>query len=662
MIERPDRRTITIALIALVVVASGIGIAQTFLLTAGQGTTIDNPNGASVTLGEDLGLSGSNPQNPDGSITVQETTIDGPQGSSATLTNPSTSAPSLTSVNTNGGTITAETDGIQTVDISGGVTALTYRDVDLSSSSTEFETSGSGTVGVHGFSSGEAVRVEFADGSATLETADSSGVVSVSVNGNDFSIVETSGGLSITDPSPTGGVVLDEEPIELSVNVQHGDFSAGEEVDVTFTLNGNDINTKTVTSNGTVNVSTTAAESGTNEWSVTASDTQGTTESIGPFEFATPNTLYIRNEANPNELVNDTSSSIEVRFINNGEVYSRSTDDGKIDLSGLPANEEFVVETEADGYITRQTLIRGIIDQQSVYLLPNTTDSVETQFIVSDPTGQVNTENSRILVKKPIELNGSVDYRTIVADLSGTGGFSTLLEQDQRYLIEVEDTESGDIRELGPYVATSARVVELEIDEIEYEFKPGDAGYSWGATYVNQSDGNRVIDINFAPSDGWTASEVTFEVTDKENGTVVYQQTFTEVSGQLSVTADLPDVENPASKSYEVSWEATLVDPEGNEETVSDVTTAGQSQNPIDVDGVPEEMLSLVGILAVLAVGGLFSAANVGVGGVVTALTAGGLWVIGILPEEVSGGFIVIALFVAVLYHIQQSGPAVPNR
>jgi hypothetical protein len=145
-------------------------------------------------------------------------------------------------------------------------------------------------------------------------------------------------------------------------------------------------------------------------------------------------------------------------------------------------------------------------------------------------------------------------------------------------------------------------------------------------------------------------------------GNVVYETSYSDVTAPISLKVDLPTVENPKSETWVVSWEATIVDENGNEETVSDATTIGQTQMEIPIPGVPQGMLSLVGILAVLCVGGLFSAANVGVGGVATALSAAGLWLVGILPEEVSGGFILIALFVAVLYHVQQSGPAVPNR
>jgi hypothetical protein len=464
MIERPDRRTITIALIALVVVASGVGIAQTFLLTAGQGSAFDNPDGVKVTLGEDLGLSGANPQNSDGSITIQNTTIDGPAGSAVTLTSPSSDAPTLSSINTNGGTITAETDGIQTVEISGSVTELTYRQADLQSSSTEFDVSGVGTVGIHGFNSGQAVRVEFSDGSSDLIFADSSGVLSVTASDESFTLVQPNEGLQLSNPEPVNDNLVLGTPPNLSVDVSHGDFDAGESVDLQFSLNGESLETVTVSQNQTVTVNATGAEGGSNNWSVTATDSQGnqfTLDESDGLTFQLPNELEIRSETQPDTLIDTNNVTLEFYFESEDDLIAeREADGGTIDMAGLPVTQSFTVVANAEGYHSRRIFVDDLTEQQEIYLLNESVESVNPEFELTDFTGLYPTEDTVLRIQRNIQG----DWKTAQGDFFGaTGAYRTTLRYNQEHRLRLVNVETGRTRDIGRYTPTRSVLETIEV-------------------------------------------------------------------------------------------------------------------------------------------------------------------------------------------------------
>jgi len=83
-----------------------------------------------------------------------------------------------------------------------------------------------------------------------------------------------------------------------------------------------------------------------------------------------PSTLAIR-DVMTQELITQTDNGTDINvtvqfFGDDGAVQQRTTSDGTIDMTGLPAEQRFAVTVEAgDEYVQRQAIIPSILDQQS---------------------------------------------------------------------------------------------------------------------------------------------------------------------------------------------------------------------------------------------------------------------------------------------------------
>jgi hypothetical protein len=464
--------------------------------------------------------------------------------------------------------------------------------------------------------------------------------------------------LDADSASPSDGELVQESPVELSINASDADFgtSQGDSVNVTFydASDGTQIGSDTLTANGTATTSWSSVVGGTNEWYAVASDSYGNSVQSQTFSFQAPAKLELRNESDPDSIVT-TSASAEVTFFAGEQVITRTTTDGTIDMTGLPVDETFTVQVRADGFVTRQAVIESIVEQQEVYLLPDTVDSVESRFVLDDPTGQFAPSTTRVTVKKPITRNGTTVYRTVVADILGEGGYTTVLERDQRYLLEVKDTQTGNTRTLGPYVATTSETVTLRISALQFDSVEPDIGYSWGAEYLNQTD--PAVKFSWGSQQNTTVEDLTVTITQKGgNKTVILDETYLN-PGTFTETAVIPStVQNPNSSTWLVEWQATI-----DGDTVRGSSVVGPSQLPVKLPGMSEDVMSMISVFVVLMVGGLFSTANVTVGGIITSLVAGGLWFTGALPDSISGLMIAAALFISIMAHARTNQEVSPR-
>ena len=362
-----------------------------------------------------------------------------------------------------------------------------------------------------------------------------------------------------------------------------------------------------------------------------------------------PSTLEIRDEINPDELVT-TNASVELQFFAEDDVITRTTDDGTIDMSGLPLDKSMTVQVVADGYVTRQAFIPSILEQQDVYVLPDDVDSVETTFQLNDRTGAFPQDRTRVLVEKPIDRDGETTYQVVVSDEIGVGDYSTILERDARYRLAVLNEDTDDRRVLGPYISTSAQTVELEVDGVAFDSGDTNIGYEWRADFQNETV--PAIKFDFARTDAEEirAFELTIESRDGEM--TLLEEEYGTVDN-INEVVDIPEsVEDPESKTWVVEWEAEAVS-DGDVEEISGGKVVGASQIDVEIPGMSDDVLSVISVLLILLVAGLFSSANVTVGGIVTSLTAGGLWFVGATPPEVSGILVGTGLFISVIAHLR---------
>ncbi|MFD2655336.1 hypothetical protein ACFSUP_04375 [Gracilibacillus thailandensis] len=452
----------------------------------------------------------------------------------------------------------------------------------------------------------------------------------------------------LDNPSPSGGETVQETPVELSIDVEDADFDTEQGDEVTATAydasDDTEIGSQTLFENGTATVSWSDPDLGANSYYWVAEDEYGNTVESSVFDFRTPNEIEIRNESDPEQLV-EVDGDAEVTFFEEGgeEVVERPVEDGTVDLQGLPATE-YIIVVEIDGFETRQAIIEDITEQQNVYVLPEDEENVQVRFRLEDPTGQFTEGGSRLFIEKPITQNSTTRYRVIAADVFGATGYQTTLEQGQRYRLRVV-SDAGQSRTF-TFTAEETEQVTLELSNIEFEFDT-EEGYSWDATLTDDDQ------IRFAwdDDDGVTES-VSIQILNQTTRDVEFEDT---IAGNGTTMFDVSD-QDANTTTWIVEWEAVR-----GGDTIEGATTVGASQLPVSLPGVPDEVLSIVGFGVTLLMGGLFSRQNATIGAIVTPLIAGMFWYIGWIPSAVSGILIALALFLGVIVHMMSTRSDVPG-
>ncbi len=445
--------------------------------------------------------------------------------------------------------------------------------------------------------------------------------------------------------TPSGGSPLQDKNVDLSINVSDSEFGTvqGDNVSVTFYDASDDssIGTDTLTSNGTATVEWTDTVGGTNNWYAIARDDYGGQVQSETFSFSAPGTLYIRNETNTSELVGSPVDTT-VRFFGSDKIYSRSSSDGTVNLSGLPVDEDFIVEVDPNSdYHGRTVYIQSLYEQQTVYLLSKNEENVESRFTLEDPTGQYDS-STVVFIEKPINQSDSVTYRTIHADKFGTEGVTAELHKGARYRIRIRSA-TGTTQDIGPYRADVGETVTVRPGSPTIEL--GNLTEGWGA---NASIDNTTIEYVYEDPDGLTDS-VTVSVHQKGNKSNSLESRTYHDLGRLSGTYSLS--ENQSDETWVVTFD---VDRDGETFTVREEV----SNKPDLVPGLSNAWRLVVGIGLMLISAGVFSLLNASVGGVVVAIEGGILWWTGWLGGATTGAGIAIAIFVAVMVHIySSSGP-----
>jgi hypothetical protein len=259
-----------------------------------------------------------------------------------------------------------------------------------------------------------------------------------------------------------------------------------------------------------------------------------------------------------------------------------------------------------------------------------------------------------VTVSKSFTRNGQTNQQVVVSDVIGVGGYSTVLEQDQRYLLKVIDTETGNRRTVGPYVATQAETVRLEIAALDFENQDPQINYEWGASFQNETA--PAIDFRFSSDDETTVENLDVEIVQRDGNVTLLDKTF-DNPGTVKQELIIPiGTVNAESAVWEVTWTATIG---GEQERGSEVV--GQSSLGVPVPEMSQGVLTAMSVLFILMIAGLFSQANVAAGGVVTSLTAGGLFFVGALPGSASGLLIATALVVSIIAYARNNQEIAPK-
>jgi hypothetical protein len=349
----------------------------------------------------------------------------------------------------------------------------------------------------------------------------------------DESILFTNHKPQASNFSPANGTMLSQQNVTLSVDVSDPEFptAQGDSVTAELFVDGSSAGTETVTSNQTVSMTHTFTTGGTHSYYWELRDSYGAVTTTDTRTLQSPAELRIYNvSSSPLALVDN--ASVEVRMFQNGDVYTRSTSTGVVDMSGVDPTKPFVVVVDSEGYFSRRIFVQSLYDRQSVYLLPDTTNSVDTIFKLQEFSGQYPQDSTVLQVLRPI--NGS--WEVAVGDYFGANGqFPATLEYGQRYRLQLLNVDTGNTRRLGTYTPISSSTQDVvvtpggieEISEISAQWQisgtgtlpakpvtvdaslnPADANVTgWNVTYTYVApDGSTTTLYNESGSDPSAAS------------------------------------------------------------------------------------------------------------------------------------------------------------
>lgn len=268
-----------------------------------------------------------------------------------------------------------------------------------------------------------------------------------------------------TAGEPPDGYETQAEATEFTVDVSDPDFAEAHDEELHAELvSSGEVQADTYTSsNGTVSLNASLPNSG--EWFWRITDRYGHTVTTESRNITLPSSLYIYNESDPDQLIDDQTVTVQF-YLKSGEqlVFERTTDDGSVSMAGIPANQPFVAVANADGYRSRRIFVSSLLDTQSIYLLPTEEEYTEVVFDVRDYTGRFDGEESVLKVQRA--LGG--EWHTVSADYLGASGeVATQLAYNERHRLIAENVETGARRELGAFTPTTSGTEVVRITSSE---------------------------------------------------------------------------------------------------------------------------------------------------------------------------------------------------
>lgn len=525
--------------------------------------------------------------------------------------------------------LTISSDGTM-LTIGGDVATLEYREWQLDDGATDFHVDGlSGTVGValSGLPDEQWIAVEDAEGERMTAawTGDDGEAEFVIDEDSSLELVTIDDGEIWGDPDPPDGGTVDVmEDVELSIPVS---TPTGENMQATVidASDGSAIASQTVGEDDLVSVTWPDPALGTNEWYVEL-DEGGETET---FSFATPSTIEIRDELT-GELLDD-EFEVEVEFFDGGEtVFVDTTDDGVLELEGLPHDTEFVVsasptDDESD-YLDRRVILPDISQAATIYMLDETeTEVVEMEFLLEDQTGQFDDADTKLIISRPFDEENGEDvmqrqFEPVVGDrFDAADRFGAMLEADVRYQLRIIAGD-GTTRQLGEIVPTRAEVLELRIDDLEWDLGfDAQEDVEWD---FEQVDGQIRLQINDSQQ---LLTDVDIQIYATRNESrIIYDDIHSGPYGELTITQTIPD-EFENVTSWTIEWQAQ------KNSTVGGMEIVGVGNYGIGIP-VSSTHLGLFSAALIAFVAGMFSVRVSEVGVVITPLVALALWGVGWLP------------------------------
>lgn len=647
MIPKPgiSRRQVIAALLVLAVLASGVA-AYTALFTAGAGTSYETSTGLEVSTGVDHELSEQNPFVDDSTIVIDNTSFSANGTASLSVDQFAGETTNLSTIDASSSEITIDPGDKSAISVSGGVTALDFEDAQLDATSQiTYSADGSGTLTVTGLPGGEPFAARTTSGTVlTSTTTSSSGTAEIPVGAaTNEEIILLSPDAPMVDnssASPADGTETTTEEVDLSINVSDADFDdPADEVDATFVVDGEEVDTVTLSENGTASTTTEISLGGEVDWYVEVSDDYSYTTTSDTFTFLSPATLTFRSEQNPDEVLDNLQVNVTAYY--GDETVRRNTSNGQIDLTNFPVDEPIIVRAGGENYTTRTAVIESIYDQSDVYLLNESVDTYEVRFNLQDPTGAYGLDNTVLFVERDLERNGSVEWRTIAGDSFGIQGVPVQLKQDERYRLRIRNLETGSTATIGSYTAIRSETVQLSPGSATIEVVESEQEYGWSVT--ENETGQYILFKYFDSANETDGVTLTIHERFNKSNVLVDNVTFSDAN---DIVYQEPLTANETNKT----WMAEIYLDRGGSVVQFREPVSGPRGDLIPGD-LGDGWRTGVGVFILLATGMMFSELNRGTGAIATSLVGGMLWQLGLLSLTTTGPAVVFAIAISVVYH-----------
>lgn len=465
---------------------------------------------------------------------------------------------------------------------------------------------------------------------------------------------------TVTLKNPSDGANLTSKTVSLEAQVNDTEFSApqSESVTVEFDVKAPDessfstVKTKTITSNQTVSYDYTTSTGGEYEWRVNVSDSYDGSATSATRNFSAPSEIVIREESSPHDKI--TSATATIKFFEDTQddpvIVERTTNDGTINMTGLPVSSEFSVSVSAPGYHNRTVILSDIYAQSNVFLLNKSVTSIENRFTVNDRTGVFPPESTELIVQRTINRSkydsGGWQWTNIAGDdLGADEAFVVDLEEEARYRIKVQN-DQGDTRILGAYTAETAGTINLNIGSVVFD-PEGDNIPTAEATRTNESGQPVRVTFEYNDSDDNT-STIHLKIYEykNESNVLLSNTTYSGTYGTFTHTEDVPAAENSTT------WVVEFTAERESGQYTGKIVVGAQTDTPITQ--MAPWLISFIFVTSVFSVAGLFSQLNGDIGGLVVAGMGGLFWFTGFAPEQLGSGVVALSLVTAAVLFVRE--------
>ena len=658
---RLDRRqVVALLLVGLVAGAAGAGLVvavSSFLSNSvhvQNGVTLHAPTGPAVTIEETAEVNLTDPFPASDTVEIRSSkgniTATGSQWANVTVDQINGTWTNTSSIDVIGKTLTLNPGDKSAATVTGDITSLDWKaSMAADDGTTDFVYSsalGSGSVTLRGLPGNTKLGAVDPSSHTLLDVATTDGSGSATFSGlssgsHSVEFVTTKGAPTFSGASPTGNA--NSNPTQLSVNVSDPDFPAGDQVDLTFKLDGVTVGTDTLTANGTATTSISSPTGGTHSWTVTATDGYSQTRTAS-YSLNIPSTLSIFNESAPDTLIT-SPTNVTVQFFANENIIKRTTTTGSVNLTGLPVNQPIYVKADADGYYSRTVYIPSLYQQQEVYLLNENVTVTTDRFTLADTPGFPQ-GSSTLYIKRAITKNGSTTWKTIVSDQFGVAGLTTTLEKNVRYRVVIENIDTNKVAVLGAYTATIDETVELHPEPPGVGVTDDETGVGYS---VVQTDSALTIQYS-DPTNTTDSLDIWIHERGNTSQKLVANQTYFGLG-------EVNEIEPLSGADANTSWVVVMTVARGNETFVIRQNAGNRPGTLVPADLDPM-WLQFIAVALLVLFAGIFSIHTRGVGAFAVAAIGAVLWWVGWLGVMASGAAVAMALGIGIMVMLTDSpGP-----